>query len=63
MELNVLSMLFDFAVRGIFDKKDPVEDLQFFNTSVSMNDSTANLWIAMNKSNLHIHGNICTLTR
>ncbi len=50
-------MVYAFAIRDVFDKKEPVKDLRFFNTSGVINNTTVNLWIAMPKSKLHIHGN------
>jgi hypothetical protein len=49
--------VYAFAIRDVFDKKEAVKDIRFFNTGGSINDHTANLWIAICKTDLGINGN------
>jgi len=49
--------VYAFAIRDVFDKKEAVKDIRFFNTGGSINDHTANLWIAIRKTDIGINGN------
>lgn len=47
--------VYAFVICDIFDKKEAVKDLKFFNTAGSINKDTASLWIAMPKSNFPVN--------